>query len=311
MRFAIACIVLAIASGVAVAEDKVLVLRAEGRADKTVRTKIEGAVLKLAAGTGGAATAGDVTFGDAAMMVGCKPEDEKCKDEVLGMLAVDEIIAITAMPKPGGIEVSVRRISKGGATRNGATLVTADKADQLEALTSLFEKPAPLPPPVTTITTTAPIAPAPMPEPAPTTTEPPAPVPEPTTTATIAPLPGPIDEPRDDQPRRGRRLAMFGMAGGGALLVIGIVFWASAANIEDEIDDSPKRTRADLEHIQDLEAQGDGYATAGNLLAVGGLILGGVSTYFFMKSNKSSTHTAVTPIINNGTGIAITWGGSL
>ena len=66
MRYAVASIVFAVIAiacpRVAGAEDKVLVLRAEGRADKKLRTKIEGAVLKLAQSTGEPTTAGDVTL---------------------------------------------------------------------------------------------------------------------------------------------------------------------------------------------------------------------------------------------------------
>lgn len=347
---ALAC--LALLAGVAYGDaEKVLVLRAEGRADKKIRTRIEGAVLKLAQTGGGATTAGDVTFGDAAMMVGCKAEEESCKGEVLGMLAVDEIVTITATPKPGGIEVAVRRIGKTGATRNAATLVTPDKAEQLDALAPLFGA-VPAPPPVVVRAPApapvvvrapapapvvrapvaapagrvpAPVTPAPatIPPPVAVTTTPPAPepapvepapiAPAPTTTATMAPMPGPIDEPRDDGGGNSRRWPMIGMAAGGAMLVVGVVFWASAAGIEDDIEKAPKGTRAELEHVQDLEAEGDAYATTGNVLAVGGLVLGGVSTYYFLKRGKAPARTArVTPLYGSGgSGIAITWGGSL
>ena len=320
-RFLIACVVLFASISAASADEKVLVLRAEGRADKKVRTKVEGAVLKLAKAGGEATTAGDVTYGDAATMVGCKPDEDKCKDEVLGMLAVDEIVTITTTPKPGGIEVMVRRIGKGGVTKTASAMVTPEKAEELEAISPLFGKdgPAsPLPPPIVSTTTQPPppihdpirepVQPPVTPPPA-TTTAPP-----PTVAAATTPsaVPAPVDEPRDDRPRGNRRLAMVGMAGGGAMLLVGFVFWASASGIEDEIRDAPKRTRADLQHVKDLEAEGDAYATTGNVLAIGGLILGGVSTYYFIKSGKRSSHTAsVSPILGNGTGIAITWGGSL
>ena len=319
MRLALVLAIL-FASTIAHADDKVLVLKAEGRADKKVRVKIEGAVLRLAKTTSESTTAGDVTYGDAATMVGCKPEEDKCKDEVLGMLAVDEIVTITATPKPGGIEVAVKRISKGAATKTGQTLVTADSADQLDALAPVFGKagPAsPLPPPVAS-TTTAPPPPVEHPKPAPPAPQPqrapdPLPVtPEPVRTAEPTPtpaMPQPVDEPETTP---NRRLPMIGMIGGGVMIVVGAVFWASASGIEDEIKDAPKRTRADLEHVKDLEAEGDTYATAGNVLAIGGLIIGGVSTYYFLKAGKKPSRSAsVTPIIGNGTGLAVTWGGSL
>ena len=307
MRAIAACVLLVASVLVASADDKVLVLKAEGRADKVVRTKVEGAVVKLAAKTG--ATLGDVTFGDAAVMVGCKPDEDKCKDEVLGMLAVEEIIAITTTPKPGGIEVSVRRISKGGVTKSAAVIVTAARADQLEAIEPLFAPPAPPPPAVVTPTPLNAVNDPYLTPPTETTPPPSEPLPPPVTSASTVVTP-PIEERRDEErPRGGRRLAMFGMAGGAAMVIVGVVFWASASNVEDTIAGAPKKTRADLEHVKDLEAEGDAYATTGNVLTVGGIILGGVSTYFFLKSGKRAQRIGITPTTGNGA--ALTWGGSL
>jgi hypothetical protein len=256
-------------------------------------------VLAIARTASPATTAGDVTFSDAAAMVGCKPEEDKCKVEVLGMLSVDEIVTIATTRKPGGIEVAVRRISKGGATKTGNAVVAAEKADQLDALAPLFSPPPP--PPVAVTPPPAPVAPAPV-------IAPPVAVAEQPITAPV----GPVDQPEDDRPRGSRRLATFGMVGGGVLVLVGVVFWASASNIEDEIADARKETRKDLEHVQDLEAEGDAYATTGNVLAISGLVLGGISTYYFLKSGKRPSRSArVTPILGNGSGIAITWGGSL
>lgn len=326
MRGLVALGVVALLGGVARAEDpKVLVLRAEGRADKKARAKIEAGVLKLAKTTTESTTAGDITYGDAAAMVGCKPDEDKCKDEVLGMLAVDEIVTIAANPKPGGIDVAVRRITKGGATRSGNALVTPEQADQLDAIASLFSKagPAsPFPPPITTppplvnTTTTPPPATTTTTTTTPPTTDPNATIPPPSRVADMTPMSsngttvptGPSDQ-RDDETPRKSRLPMIGMIGGGAMLLGGVIFWASAAGIEEDIKNAPKRTKDDLRHVQDLEAQGDAYATAGNVLTVAGLVLGGVSTYFFIRGRKQSSRTArITPV---GGGAVITWGGSL
>ncbi len=326
MRVLAAIGAVALLAGVAAADDKVLVLKSEGRADKKVRTKIEGAVLKLAQGTGESTTAGDITYGDAAAMVGCKPEDDKCKDEVIGMLAVDEIVTITATPKPGGVEVAVRRIGKGGVTKSASGLIAPEKLDQLEPIAPLFGKDAPLsplPPPVTptpAVTTTPPprepiVTPTPTPTPTPTAPNPEIPPPtrvaEPTPTAPMQ-TPPPQEPRDDDHPHGARRLEVIGMVGGGALVIVGAIFWASAKQVENEIADAPKRTRDDLRKLQDLEDKGDAYATAGNVLAVTGLVVGGVSTYFFIRGRTHSSQTArVTPmVLGNGAGLAVTWGGS-
>ncbi|MBA3393741.1 MAG: hypothetical protein H0T89_13925 [Deltaproteobacteria bacterium] len=292
--------------------EKVLVLRSEGRVDGKARGKIEAAVLKLAK-TSSAATRGDITYAEAAAAVGCKPEQAACKDEVLGMLAVDEIVTITADPKPGGVEVLVRRIGKGGVTRTAMTVVAVDKPDQLDAIGPLFGKE-----PTPTTTPETPPAPAitkvePRPEPAPPepapTLPPPAAVQEPTPSVVITP---PTSEPRDDSSHPNSRLHKLGMIGGGTLFVVGLVFWGSAASVEGDIDTAPRETKEQLLRLQELEQEADDYAAVGNLLVLTGVVVGGVSTYFFLKGRKRSSSTArITPtVMGDGAGIAVTFGGS-
>ncbi len=291
--------------------EKVLVLRSEGRVDGKARGKIEAAVLKLAKASS-AATRGDITYGEAAAAVGCKPEEAACKAEVLGMLAVDEIVTITAVGKPGGLEVSVRRIGKGGVTRTAMTVVPVDKADQLEAIGPLFGKePAPIAIPVTppppAITTVEP-RPEPTP-PEPTPLPPPAAVQEPTPSVVTTPPPS---EPQDARSHPSSRLPKLGMVGGGAMFVVGLVFWGSAASVEGDIDQAPRQTKEQLLKLQDLEQQADDYAAVGNLLVLTGVVVGGVSTYFFLRGRKRGGSTArITPtVLGDGAGIAVTFGGS-
>ena len=80
---------------------QVLVLRSEGTADTSSRTSIDSHVLRLAKNLDGKVEAGDITFTEAAAVVGCNPSDAGCKDEVLSTLGVDEIVAttVTATPK--------------------------------------------------------------------------------------------------------------------------------------------------------------------------------------------------------------------
>lgn len=292
--------------------EKVLVLRSEGRVDGKARGKIEAAVLKLAK-TSSAATRGDITYGEAAAAVGCKPEEAACKDEVLGMLSVDEIVTITAVAKPGGLEVSVRRIGKGGVTRTAMTVVPADKPDQLDAIGPLFGKepapvttPVPVPPPAPAITKVEPLPePAPPAQPLP----PPAAVQEPTPSV-VTTLP--TSEPQDDRAHPNSRLPKLGMIGGGAMFVVGLVFWGSAASVEGDIDTAPRQTKEQLLRLQELEQQADDYAAVGNLLVLTGVVVGGVSTYFFLKGRKRSSSTArITPtVLGDGAGIAVTFGGT-
>jgi hypothetical protein len=303
---------------------KVLVLQADGRSDAKVRAKIDQAIVKLAKTGPDTITAGEITYTDAAAMVGCKPDEASCKDEVIGTLGVDEIVIVTVTPKPGGLEVVVRRASKGAAPREVTTMVATDQLDKLDAIAPLFTgKPTtpPTPPLGPTGPTPPPIGPSP---PAvtnpPTGTEPP--VTGPPTTATHPETLPPIKEepPKsvvverhdDQQPRR--RLQIAGMAGGGAMVLVGLVYWAKTNSIQGDIDKAPNRTKADLQNLKNLESEGDHDATARTAFVVAGLALGGVSTYFYIKGRRAkhgaSTARLLPTLLDHGAGVALTIGGS-
>ncbi len=335
---------LAALAGAAAAEPKIQVLQADGRADAKVRAKIDAALLALAKSTGVSVIPGDITFTDAATAVGCRATDATCKDEVIGMLSVDEIIVTTVTPKPGGFEVAVRRIGKGGASREAINFVAFDRVDRLDTLAPLFSTkltapgPAPTPDPVTSVpfgpspAPTAPTAPpsptapasagAVTPHPAPPAELPPSGAkaggPPSVTAPTASPIetrPDPYAAGRDDLPSS-RRLPLAGMVGGGGMVLVGLVLWGSAASVQSEIDAAPANTKEQLRALQELESRGDGYAAAGNLFVAGGLVVGGISTYYFFKRGRGRTTTArrapvlVPLVVDGGGGIAFTFGGT-
>lgn len=312
--------------------DKVLVLKSDGRVDPKVRARIDAAILKLAKTTPHEIAPGDITYTDAAAAVGCAAEEAGCTDQVLDMFAVDEIVITSLAPKPGAITVSVLRVGKGGATREATATVTADTAEKLDPIAALFGAAAtpparttttpPARPPVTTpdngaasggpddsasAATDAAVAlgmpprdEAPTVPPASSATDPAAP--------TMTSQPGLVDSP---SPQRSR-LPRVGMITGGSMVVVGVLFWASAAGVQEEIDGAPTRSKQDLLRLQDLEAKGDTYAMIGNVLAIGGVVVGSVSTYYFFKGRRARSQTArITPMVfGDGGGIAITFGGA-
>jgi hypothetical protein len=325
-------LVLAMAGVAAGDGSKLLVLQSEGRADGKARAKIDATILKLARAGTDTVTPSEITYSDAAALVGCKPDDAPCKDEVIGSLGVDEIVITTVTPKPGGLEVSVRRIGRNGATRDATMTVAADKTDRLDAIATLFvAKPVgPTPPPITTTTTVPPatttVPPAtvpfgPMPPPATTvpaiTTEPPPndPIGDPakqTTTPPAKPLDQPAGNIDESRERRRNRLRIAGMAGGGGLFLLGLVLWGNASGIENDVNNAVVRSQADLDDLKALESRGDRYARWGNVFVLGGLALGGVSTYFFVKARraKHTPTTAIVPVLfDHGGGIGLSFGG--
>ena len=301
----------------------VLVLQTEGRADGALRAKVDARVLELARSTGAKVAPGDITFTHAAAAVGCKPSVPACKDEVLEMLGVDEVVFTTITPKPGGHEVLVQRVSKGGVTRDArATIKGGDGADLAE-VAPLFGGAAPAITTAPTPTTTPPPSgpssndPGPMGDstpydtaPLPTATEPTAPI------VSTRPTSSNAGPERDHLHRSSTRekLPVIGMVGGGAMALIGFMLWGKAGDINDEIDAAPTRTLADLQALADLEGRGSSYAGWGNVMFLGGAVLGGVSTYYFLKDRKrarrASSARVMPTVFDHGAGIALTIGGS-
>jgi hypothetical protein len=296
---------------------KVLVLQSEGRADAGLRARIDAAVARLAAAAQLQASAGELTFTDAATAVGCRPDAPRCKDEVIGMLSVDEIVLTTVTPKPGGVEIAVQRVARGGAARDATMLLaTGASPDKLDAIAPLFSEPrgaargpasgvpAPAPPAAPAI------APAPSAEPAPVVPAPTAVAPAPPAVPETAPT---GSAPLADQPApRDRRLELAGMIGGGSMLALGVVLWGAASSTQDDINQAPTRTRQDLANLRDLESRGDVYAAAGNVLVVTGVVLGGIATYLYLRDRRAAgaqTARLVPTVLDHGAGLVLTLGG--
>lgn len=303
---------------------KVQVLRSDGRADAKVRSRVDAALLAQARETsktsGDQVLPGDITFSEAAAAVGCQPEESACKDEVLGMLSVDAIVVATVTPKPGGFEIVVRRVGKGGprdATSFVASeKVSSDKIDKLDDVAPVFggaataQRRPPEPEPANPSPATS--APPRTAAPPTRTAPPPKPVVARTPEPEPAPAPLPIDSPGDA--RRSLRLPIAGMAAGGALIVVGVIFWGAANNVQDDIDRAPSNTRAQILELQRLEDKASGYATAGNLMVIGGAVLGGVSTYYFIKRRRgmraqASAMRFAPAVFPGGGGISLVIGG--
>ncbi len=287
---------------------KILVLQSEGRIDAATRAKVDASILKLAKTVAGAdVSSGDTTLSDASAAVGCKPDAAPCRDEILGMLSVDELVWATLTPKPGGTEIEVHRASKGGGMAEAKMLLASGgSADKLDGVAPLFGgKPAE---PVTTppITPTEPVAP-------PTGPGPVEPKQPPMTDPAAQPLPSP--EQPVDMPNRGRqRLELAGMIGGGALVLIGFMCWGSASDIQSQVDGAPTQTKPQIDALRDLESRGDAYAAWGNVFFLGGAVLGGISTYLFIKDRRAHRHATTARIaptvFDHGAGLALTFGGT-
>lgn len=317
-RSSLVAVLLVVSTATASADNrKILVLQSEGKVDGGMRAKIDASIFKLARGISSAdVSPGDTTLSDAAAAVGCKPDTVACRDEILGMLSVDELVITTLTTKPGGTEIEVHRVSKGGSSSDAKMILAIGSSpDKLDGLAPLFGGKASSEPVAT-------LPPLPQPDPiAPPGTDPvgsPSTMPPPpvsvadtTSSPALQPAPSPAG-PSDDSGRGRRRLELGGMIGGGALVLIGFMCWGSANDIQSQINDSPTQTKPQLDALARLESRGDSYAGAGNVLFLGGAIIGGISTYFFIKDRRANRHTStarITPtVLDHGAGIALTFG---
>ena len=307
MKRAIASVLLLAMTATAVAEPhKIVVLQTEGRADAGTRARIDASITKLASTGGTLVSSGDITFSDAAAGAGCKPEVAACRDEVLDMLAVDEVVYTTTTLKPGGTEIEVHRVTRGGMTRDAKMmLATGQSADSLDGIAPLFTDAKPAEPVVD------PKPPGPT-EPAPPAVLPTVTDPKPSAVATQSPL-FPEETDRGPAPPRSR-LQLAGMIGGGLSMTIGFLLWGQAGTIQDQVDTAPTTTAANLNDLKALETRGDSFAAWGNVLFLSGMALGAVSTYFYIKGRKTHTTSQsarITPaVFDHGAGITLTLGGS-
>jgi hypothetical protein len=325
VKRALVIVLVCIAHGASAAPRSVMVLRSEGTADTSSRTTVDSHVLRLAKSLEGKVEAGDITLTEAAAIVGCNPNDTACKDQVVDTMSVDEIVATTVTATPTGLNVTVRRITKGGAPKAAQTTIPTGKSPDAKLNTDIgplfgVVAPAVEPPPPPPV---KPPPPPPITDPKPVATQPPVappapPIAQPDMTpvsqhdpVTAVPA-GPVTPAPEGQPPS-RRWEKIGMGAGGVVIVLGVVMWAQASSIQSEIDDKPEPVSpADFQELRDLEQKGDDLAGGGNLFVIGGAVLTGVSAYFYWRAGRTarSSTARVTPVVFPGGG-GIALGGSL
>jgi hypothetical protein len=317
-------------AGTATADHKILVPRADSTSDWGTRKQVEGAVVELAKHVDRGVGRLDDGFTELAEAAGCKGDVETCKTAVLDAVAVDELVLITITPAGDGkASVVVRRVTK-GKTRDASVVVPTTDPEKTvgSAIGPLFglsrsagatkastntTKPAPAPPRESKADLTVTPLPRarvedPEPDPDPATPPPVVVAVRPTEEPTVTAAPDNVvrDEPGGGGGGR-RTLYIAGVATGGGLIAIGALLWLGASGVQDDVNNAPDRTSADVERLLDLEAKGDRYALFGNICVIGGVAVAGTSAFLWWRSSRRAERTTarVVPAGFDGGGVGI------
>lgn len=287
MRAAIVALttVVALLTTVMAQPRKVLVLPLDGNAPGAQRTKLDENIASLAKlRLGASVTVGDTTFNETAAAVGCSPSDATCAEQVRTTLAVDELIYGTATTADGSTTVTVLRAQAGSDPKTQISVIP--ETDSGDAATATIE-------PLFTASSTGSAAGSDV----------------------LGSGAGSQVEP--EKPRQGffstkeSKLGL-GIGGGGVILfVVGLSLWASASSIQDDIDNHPTQTLAQINDLKALEDRAGDKALQGNIFVVLGLAATGVGAYFLWKDRKNRRAAALAPApVDNGTGMTFVLRGS-
>lgn len=282
MRTAIVALVTAVAllTSVMAGPRKVIVLPLDGNAPATQKAEINDTLARLAkAKSDGDVTIGDATFTETATAVGCDPLSAACAETVRSTLGVDELVYGTAKTAEGQTTVSVFRVSQGVPTSTQVTSIsetdTGDKAER--GIEPVFGAP------IETVGSGSAVG-----------------------SGSETPLPRPKHNFFDTKERK----LGIGLAAGGVIaLAIGISFWSSKSDLQEQIDNHPRDSLPELLALRDLEDRAGSKAMWGNIMVGLGLGLGAAGAYFLYKDHQNRSATVTPAPVEAGTGMTLVLGG--
>lgn len=119
------------------------------------------------------------------------------------------------------------------------------------------------------------------------------------------PVPTKPPPPADRPWSTDRKIGLAATAGGGVLVLLGLVLWNSASDLQSQIDHHATDTPADFADLTSLESSASTRAGVGNfavLLGVAGLGVGG---YFLYRDYRAGQVTVAPVPVDHGAGVTI------
>jgi hypothetical protein len=192
----------------------------------------------------------DTPLGEAASLLECNPTERACLDSMAQAMEATALLAASTRPAGQKLQVRITYHRRGQAPLTRDVELPADPeaaAPQLEREVRALIKGESAAEPVASAPVAAPVRQEPV-----------------ATTSAEAERPGGFSL------RRVRPWA-WAVAGGGLVLVgVGTAFAFKAGGLKDDVEAAPRETVADLEHLRNLEDQGDSATTVSNALLIGG-----------------------------------------
>jgi hypothetical protein len=277
MRAAIVALVtiVALLSTVLAQSRKIMVLPLSGDAPAAQRTKLNETIAQLAKDKGGGdVTVGDTTFEETAAAVGCDPTQPACAETVRTTLQVDELVYGSAKTADGSTTVIVTRTSANGEPKSKISVISETDSGEgaTESLGGLYAEEG-------------------------------SGSGSGSGSAGRAPVGGNFFDTKE------RKIGVAVGAGGVLAVVIGLVFWNSASNKQDQIDAHPTANLSDINDLKSLEDEAASKALLGNIFFFAGVAAVAVGGYFLWKDHKNRSAVVAPAPAENGTGMTLVLGG--
>jgi hypothetical protein len=285
MRTAFVALVTAVAllTTVIAGPRKVIVLPLDGNAPATQKAQLNDSLARLAKSKSeGDVTVGDATFEETATAVGCDPLSAACAETVRATLGVDELVYGTAKTASGQTTVTVHRVTQGTPRNTQVSMISeSDSGDKIEPGIEPVFGPAGAGSDVGSGSAIG------------SGSE---------TRSRVRPKGNFFDTTE-------RKLGVGLAAGGVIAFAIGISFWTSKSDLQDQIDNHATRSLTDLKALHDLEDRAGSKAMWGNIMVGLGLGLGAAGAYFLYKDHQNRRTTVTPAPVEAGTGMTLVLGG--